>query len=662
MSRSAARSPIFALACCLLATLLPSAARANLTDEKLTILSYHEIANADQALIPDFAVSPTMFVRQIDWLRNNGYHFVGVNELLADKTGRRPLPDKAVLITFDDGYRSVYDNAWPLLKMLRIPCVVAVVGTWEEDQGKVNFDGHDIPRDKLMSWVQLRALSDSGLVEIASHSYDMHRGVAGNPQGNMQPAATTREWSAATRHYETEPNYKKRVADDLRRSAAVILKRIGRAPRVIAWPYGRYSAQLRTLAARFGLIIGLTLDDGANMEETPLWGLRRILVERVMTLDDLNREIDIRNRNLSDNDRAQKVMHVDLDYIYDADPVQQEKNLGHLLDRIVWLGVNTVYLQAFADPDADGAADAVYFPNRHLPMRADLFNRVAWQIDTRTQVKRIYAWMPMLAWVLPPRAPGANDKLVSLPSEKSDHVNMGYQRLSPFSARARQTIREIYEDLGRSATFEGVLFHDDVTMSDYEDASSFALKAYKDWGLPGSIAEIRKSDDLIGRWTILKINALDEFAGELAATVREYHPAIKTARNLYSRVVLNPKAEVWYSQALENSLANYDFTAIMAMPYMENEPDITTFYSQLVDRVKSLPGAMSKVVFELQTVDWRHDSAPLPSEEIAGTIRRLYDMGVEHVAYYPDLMFGNHPDPAQIRAALSVKPNAPAAH
>ena len=91
-------------------------------------------------------------------------------------------------------------------------------------------------------------------------------------------------------------------------------------------------------------------------------------------------------------------MHVDLDYIYDKNPEQVERNLGHLLDRIREMGVNTVYLQAFSDPDANGSADMVYFPNRYLPMRADLFNRVAWQISTRTSVNRVYAWMPLMAW------------------------------------------------------------------------------------------------------------------------------------------------------------------------------------------------------------------------------------------------------------------------
>ena len=96
--------------------------------------------------------------------------------------------------------------------------------------------------------------------------------------------------------------------------------------------------------------------------------------------------------------------------------------------------------------------------------------------------------------------PAARDKVVTLPGDTSGRVAMGYLRLSPFSQRARQAVREIYQDLARSAPFDGLLFHDDVTLSDYEDASSFALRTYQEWGLPPSIQEIRKSDDLLGRW------------------------------------------------------------------------------------------------------------------------------------------------------------------
>jgi len=323
------------------------------------------------------------------------------------------------------------------------------------------------------------------------------------------------------------------------------------------------------------------------------------------------------------------------------------------------MGINTVYLQAFADPDANGAADAVYFPNRHLPMRADLFNRTAWQIATRTQVKHIYAWMPVLAWQLPAKEPAAKDMVVTLPNTATGHVAMGYPRLSPFSQRARAVVKDIYQDLARSTPIDGVLFHDDVTLSDYEDASPPALKTYKEWGLPDSVQAIRASDDLLGRWTILKINELDNFAKELAQVVRDEQPGIKTARNLYASVVLNPKAEVWYSQSLDNSLANYDYTAIMAMPYMENAADPMAFYKQIVDKVNEHPGAIPKVVMELQTVDWRHDDAPIPSPEIADTMKALYGWGVQNIAYYPDNVFKNVPNPAALRPVFDSKPNNP---
>jgi biofilm PGA synthesis lipoprotein PgaB len=639
--------------------LLPSARATAAAGEELTVLSYHEVVDPSRALQPAYAVTPTDFVRQMDWLRNRGYRFVSVGDLLASREGKRPLPEKAVLITFDDGYQSVYENAWPVLRLFQIPAVINVVGSWLEAKGTVDFDGKSLPRAQLITWEALKEMSQSGLVEVGSHSYDLHRGILGNPQGNLQPATTTRRWIPEERRYEDEAAYARRVRGDLERNEALIRKRLGKTSRVISWPYGRYNRVTREIAEKLGMRIGLTLDDGANVRDTPLWGLRRILVERGMALWDLDREIGIRNRNLSDNDRPQKIMHVDLDYVYDADPAQVERNLSHLLDRIVAMGVNAVYLQAFSDPDGNGSADAVYFPCRHVPMRADLFNRVAWQVRTRTPVRRLYAWMPVLSWDLPASEPAAADRVVTLPGESRGRVEMGYHRLTPFSRRVRQAVREIYEDLARAGPFDGLLFHDDVTLSDYEDASPIALATYKEWGLPPSVEQIRKSDDLLGRWTILKINVLDDLAMELAGLVRDQQPPLRVARNLYARVALSPKAEVWYSQSLENSIARYDFTAIMAMPYMEKAGDPAAFFHDLVKAVEARPGAMKRVVFELQTVDWRDENRFIPSQELAEEIRRLYGMGVQHVAYYPDVMFRNQPETGVIRLVLDGKPNAP---
>ena len=640
--------------------LLSSVGLAATPDNKLTILTYHEIAEKSDALEPAFAVSPTNFVRQMDWLKNNGYHFVSMDDVLADRSGKKPLPEKAVLLTFDDGYRSMYANAFPVLKMFKAPAVVALIGNWLDTNGTVRFEGKPVPRNVMLMWDDVRAMTQSGLVEIANHTYNMHEGILANPQGNMQPAATARRYMPELKRYEDETSYRKRIYADLKRNSDLLRQHTGKAPRIMIWPYGRYNSTSSDVARQLGMPIGMTLDDGANNEQTPLHALRRVLIEGNITLDAFRKELAIREANISDNDRPGKIMHVDLDYIYDPDPAQQEHNLGRLLDRIVAMGVNTVYLQAYADPDGNGAADAVYFPNRHLPMRADLFNRVAWQIRTRTPVKRLYAWMPMLAFELPKNEPAANDKVVTLPN-KANHLTMGYPRLSPFSPRARQVIRDIYQDLARSTPFEGLLFHDDVTLSDYEDASPMALKTYKEWGLPTSLEEIRSNDDLLGRWTILKINTLDNFAMELADVVRQEQPGLKTARNLYATVALNPRSEVWYSQSLDNSLANYDFTAIMAMPYMENAADPMAFLHEIVDKVKEHPDAMDKVVFELQAIDWRSNK-PVPSQEMADTIRTLYGWGVRHVGYYPDNLHRDHPDPAVLKPVLDSKPNAPDIH
>jgi biofilm PGA synthesis lipoprotein PgaB len=426
---------------------------------------------------------------------------------------------------------------------------------------------------------------------------------------------------------------------------------------VIVWPYGKYNVVAEEAANAAGMILGLTLDDGGNSGAVPPMRLRRILVERSMDIGDLRYAINVRNAGLTENDRPQKIAHVDLDYIFDEDAKQQERNLDHLIDRLTWLGVNAVYLQAFSDPDANGSAAEVYFPNRHVPMRADLFSRVAWQIRTRTPVRRVYAWMPLLAWELPRTNSAATQTVKTLAGTSKASVNMGYIRLSPFSTDARRVIHEIFQDLSRYSSFDGIIYHDDITLNDFEDDSAFARAAYREWGLPDSVSAIRSSDDLIGRWTILKINYLDEFAREIADAVRIEKPSLLTARNLYAQVALNPRAETWYAQALENSLRHYDFTAIMAMPYMEGAVDSLQFQRDLFNAVMRFPEGRRKVVFELQSVDWRHDQRPIPTDELVRSIEVLYELGALHVGYYPDMMFESHPEPAAMRRVFSLRSN-----
>lgn len=226
-----------------LALAMPLTASAGAMDQRdgprdLVVLAYHEIADADQATLPNDAITPAAFEAQIGWLTAHGHHFVSIDQVIAADRGRGHLPPNPILLSFDDGDTSVYTAAFPVLQRHRIPAVVAVVGSWlEPTGGPVHFGDDWLARDRLLSWAQLRTMQRSGLVEVASHSDDLHHGINGNPQGHSMPAATTRQFSPG-QGYETEDAYRRRLWADLEANGALLQHQLGHRPRVIVWPYG----------------------------------------------------------------------------------------------------------------------------------------------------------------------------------------------------------------------------------------------------------------------------------------------------------------------------------------------------------------------------------------------------------------------------------------
>jgi biofilm PGA synthesis lipoprotein PgaB len=133
---------------------------------------------------------------------------------------------------------------------------------------------------------------------------------------------------------------------------------------------------------------------------------------------------------------------------------------------------------------------------------------------------------------------------------------------------------------------------------------------------------------------------------------------LRTARNLYAQVVLNPHAESWYGQSLDDALRDYDFTAVMAMPWMEKAQDPDAFLAKLVEAVKQKPEGLRKVLFELQSTDW-NTRRDVPSTVLAQQITRLYQLGARHVGYYPDNMHRGTPDPAVLRPVFARQSSLP---
>jgi len=640
--------------CMVFLALCISPALAASAQSKLIVLCYHEVAENAQSLSDPYAINVKRLAQQLSWMQGQGYHFVSVDQILADRNGGAPLPDKAVLLSFDDGYRSAYTKVFPILKQFKAPAVLGLVGSWltPRDDQEVKYGDLNVPRNRFLSWDQIREMQSSGLIEFANHSFAMHKGIIANPQGNSEPALSSLAWAQG--RYETPDAYAARVREDLGRNSALIQKQTGHAPRVMVWPYGSYNLSAARIAGNLGMPLTLSLDVGVNTAQTPLYALKRVLMDARTQLPDLAEQF----RQLTtypDGIRPDpsRIMQVDLDYIYDPDPKQTEANLSRLLDRVQAMGVSTVYLQAFADPDGTGEAKALYFPNRRMPMRADLFNRVAWQLQTRCGV-RVYAWMPLLAFKLP-ASDAAADKLVLAAARDNGAARVqGYRRLSPYSTEARQAIRDIYLDLARSSHFSGLLFHDDATLSDDEDVSAEALASYQAQGLTLSPTVWRHDPALLKRWTDEKIRRLDDFSSELADIVRAYQPELRTARNYYAPVVLNPESQTWFSQSYASGLNHYDRVAIMAMPYMEQAREPKQWMRALFNRVAAVPGALDKTVFELQTVDWRTQT-PIPTNELAQTVKNLNTWGARHIAYYPDDLFKDQPKLSVFKRVFSLR-------
>ena len=125
---------------CLLIFLIGFFGTASAEEHHFLVLNYHDIVGAEGAKPPfnSMDVSVDHLEEHLGWLKKNGYKIVSVQNILDAAAGKDALPDKAVLLTFDDGYQSFYTRVFPLLKKYHYPATVALVGTWMD--GNVTAD------------------------------------------------------------------------------------------------------------------------------------------------------------------------------------------------------------------------------------------------------------------------------------------------------------------------------------------------------------------------------------------------------------------------------------------------------------------------------------------------------------------------------------------
>ncbi|MFZ5800922.1 MAG: poly-beta-1,6-N-acetyl-D-glucosamine N-deacetylase PgaB [Candidatus Omnitrophota bacterium] len=547
----------------------------------LLVLCYHDVPKAVD--LDTFGVDRAAFVQQIEYLRTHGYHFVSLDEVIKADKKLGSLPDKPVLLTFDDAYLSFYEFVFPLLKLYGYPCVLSVITSWVDSPPK------DL-RQPLMNWEQLKEVAKSNLVEIATHTHQLHKAVAYNAAGNTSVASSSRIYDPKTKTYETDEEFARRIHDDLKISREILRKTLGIEPRGVTWPYGEYNQIGADEAKKLWFEVMLALDVRYRRPEDLLTIGRSLIIKN----PSIREFIADLQRNFQDRVQL-RVLHADLDLLYDDDPVQREKNLDAFLERVKEMRVTTVFLQAFCDEQGTGNVKSVYFPNRLLPVRADFFSRVANQLLIRGT--EVYAWMPTLA--------------VVLPDAKED------AQLSQLAI--------LYADLAANCRFSGVVFNDDAYLG--EDA-----------GLSPA-----------GR-TALLIDLIER----LKTAVRRYRPNCRFARILYADALLSPSAETRFAQSFEKSLPVYDYVVIMAYPLMEKAGNPTKWFKALVEAAKKYPDGLNKTIFKVQTYDWKKREW-LETGQVLKWLRILTASGAQHIGYYPDSCLLDRPQARVIRRIMSVE-------
>ena len=184
--------------------------------EPLPVLMYHHMVPEGQDC-NDMTITPSKLRTDLEIILAKGYTPVLPRELAAGE----PLPEKPILITFDDGYRSNYDLVYPILQEYGVKACISIIVLMP-----------DLPTDNFCTWEQLREMTDSGLVEIGSHSYKLHN--LGGEGGNFERDGTN---GVERRPGESDGDFQTRVLDDIQKSHDRIAAELGSVT-CFAYPFG----------------------------------------------------------------------------------------------------------------------------------------------------------------------------------------------------------------------------------------------------------------------------------------------------------------------------------------------------------------------------------------------------------------------------------------
>lgn len=342
-------------------------------------LCYHDVNNG--FIGNSFSIRTKDLVEQFEYLKAH-YNVISLQDVRDSNQGKKNLPPKAVLITVDDGLSSFHDNVYPLLKTYKFPAVFAVVGKWTEEGAAPDYGFKD-SNPKMSSWKQLKEMMKSGLVEVVSHSYNLHQGQIFNPQGNQAAMASYFKFDFASKTYQSEEEFSSIILNDIQKNNEVLKKHLGKDNTVMVWPYGKYNELSSQAAKAAGITTQMSLRPGLNYASD----ISQIGRGLVLANMDISKFATALEHAFVDK-APLRMIRVDLDSLWKKTEGETEKGLGDLLEDTIALGPNAAMIQAVSD------SGEAYFVTTHLKVRGDYLSRAAHTIKNRAQVLYTYAHLP----------------------------------------------------------------------------------------------------------------------------------------------------------------------------------------------------------------------------------------------------------------------------
>lgn len=604
----------------------PKAVAASQVDARdVMVLCYHNITRDEKVREKDVITITQRELRShFEYLKQNGFHPISFQAYLDYYQAGKPLPDKPVLLTFDDGYRSHYDILFPLVVEYRYPVLVSIVTEWMDT-------GFPQPGISLLSWPQVKEMEASGLVEFASHTHSLHRWGRANSFGDTHPVTSSLMWLNG--RYENVAEYKNRIEQDLLKSQQIFRQQLGHKAKALVWPYGEYTVAAVDAARTAGFVATFSLSYEGEGKQNLLAGKRAMIAGPVgpWLLGEILANGGEKNEPLN-------LAQLDLDSIVDVNsPQQTEKNIESAILQAKAIGANAVALQVFVDTDGSGNVRQVYFQNSQMPVKIDVLGHVA----NRFQQAGIFpiAWAPSLAM---PELFGADEKVTAAPAEKKGW----YDRATPFSPSVEKKLSVFYEELAMAApSLRGVLIQDDLYLNDFEDFSRPARLLWRKEKGTELTPEFVRVEKNRRRWTEWKTDHLDRLSELMVASFRRWRPKAVSARNIYAAPAVQPESQDWFAQKLSNYLQRYDYTIVMAYPYMEKQGDrAVAWVTDLARNSLKTSGASEKMVFKLQSFDWAGQKK-ITARHLAEQFLALKAAGAKNLGLYPLDPYNADPEP-----------------